>query len=81
MLPQKVKPGKRVELSASFETSGLLDVIWTLLQIFLRGRVTTRDGYDVTVTYYWKGQQQSISRHIDARVVLPVEGDVRWSWD
>ena len=75
-----VRKGDRVEVSASFETSGLLDVIWTLLEIFWSGRVTTRDGYDVTIRYKWKGETQTVNRHVDARVILPVEGNVGVSW-
>ena len=77
----KVVKNDYIEIKSSFETTGLLDVIWTLLQIFTSGRVTTRDGYDVTVTYEWKGQIQQRSYHVDARVVLPVEGNVNWAWD
>jgi len=80
-ISEYVSKGSYIDVKATFETTGLGDFIWSLLQYFIRGSLTTRDGYDVTVYYRWKGQIQSISRHIDARVVLPVVGSVHWSLD
>jgi len=76
-----VKKNGYVEITASFETTGLIDVIWSLLMIFISGRVSTRDGYDITISYKWKGETQTVKRHIDGRVVLPVEGSVGVAWD
>jgi hypothetical protein len=77
----KISPGSSVDASASWSTGGLGSVIFTLLQIFLTGTVTLRNGYDVTVNYTWKSQTQSVSRHIDTKVILPVEGNVGVAWD
>ena len=70
-----------INVTTTFETSGLGDFIWSLFQYFIKGSLTTRDGYDVMVYYYWKGQIQSINRHISARVILPVVGTVNWKFD
>jgi len=78
----KVSAGsKSPDVSGSWSTGNIGDVILTLLSIFLKGRVTLRNGYDVTVKYVWKGQTQTVNRHVDARVVLPVEGGLGVSWD
>jgi hypothetical protein len=78
----KVQAGaKSPDVSASWSTGGIGDVILTLLNIFLKGRVTLRNGYDVTVKYTWKGQTQTVNRHVDAKVIVPVEGSVGVSWD
>ncbi|MBA7704546.1 hypothetical protein ES703_113360 [subsurface metagenome] len=73
----KVAPQQRSpDISASWKTGGLGDVILTLLSIFLTGRVVLRNGYDATVKYTWKGQTQTVNRHIDTKVALPVEGNI-----
>jgi len=77
----KKPPGAEVEVSASWEKGGLGPVIFTLLNIFLTGRVVLRNGYDVSVKYTWKDQTQTVNRHIDAKVALPVEGSVGVAWD
>jgi len=78
--PGMVAKDDSASVEASFETTGLLDVIMTLLDIFTTGSVTTRDGYDVTIEYEWKGETQTVNKHVDCRVRLPVDG-VNWSWD
>lgn len=73
----KVAPQQRSpDISASWKTGGLGDVIHTLLSIFLTGRVVLRNGYDATVKYTWKGQTQTVNRHINTKVALPVEGNI-----
>jgi hypothetical protein len=79
----RVAPGmKTPEVSASWQKSGVgSGAFMTLLGIFLTGKVTLRNGYDVTIKYYWKGQEQTVNRHVDSVVVLPVEGSVGIAWD
>ena len=77
----KVYKGRSVEVTGAWKTKGLWDLAWTILSILVRGSVITRNGFDVTVKYTWLGKTQTISRHIDAKVELPIEGNIRWSWD
>ena len=77
----KLTPERKIEVSASWSTGGLGDVIFTLLSIFLTGEVFLRNGYDATVKYTWKGQTQTVNKHIDTKVSLPVEGGVGIAWD
>jgi len=77
----KVYRGSSVEVTGYWETGSLGDLLWNIVSILISGKITTRNGFDVTLKYYWLGKTQTISRHIDAKVVLPVEGNIRWSWD
>jgi len=77
----KVSKGHYVEPTGYWETKGLGDLVWSILSILITGKVATRNGFDVTINYYWLGKTQTINRHIDAKVVLPVEGNIGWSWD
>jgi hypothetical protein len=79
----RVAPGEKTpEVSTSWEKAGIgSGAFMTLLGIFLTGRVTLRNGYDVTIKYWWKDQPQTVTRHIDAKVVVPVEGSVGIAWD
>ena len=54
----------------------------TLLQIFLRGNVKLRNGFDLTIKYEFpEGNTKTINRHVDVKVTLPVEGNVNVAWD
>lgn len=77
---EKVTKDDRVSVEASFETTGLLDIIWDLLDIFTTGTVTMNDGYDVTLKYKWKGETQTVNKHVDCTVALPVD-NVDWNLD
>jgi len=72
--------GAKVEVKGSW-AAYLGQIIFTLLEIFLTGRVVLRNGYDVTINYVWKDQTQTINRHVDLKVALPVEGGVVVAWD
>ena len=80
-LSNKVRKNERIEVSASWETSGLGNVARTLLQIFLRGNVRLRNGFDLTIKYEFpEGNTKTINRHVDVKVTLPVEGGVQTAW-
>ncbi len=64
----------------SWQSGGLGDLIWQIVQILVSGSITTRNGFDVTASYSWQGSQ-SKSQHIDARVVVPVSGSIQWAWN
>jgi len=81
IVKEKVPHGNYVDVLSSFETTGLLNIIESLLRIFIRGSVKTRNGFDVAVKWNWKGQTQVANHHIDAKVVLPVQGNVNWKLD
>jgi len=75
-----VQKNKKVEVTG-YWSAGLGQLVWTILQIFRTGTVTTRNGFDVTIKYTWLDETQTINRHIDEKVVLPVEGNISWVWD
>ena len=74
-----MKPAQMLSATGHFEQGGLKSV-WDLINIFVRGAITVRNGYDVTVNYTWKNQTQTQNRHIDSRIRLPVEGGVDIDW-
>lgn len=75
-----VLKGKNISKTSHWKSGSLWDFIIQLLNILITGGVTTRNGYDVTVTYDWKGSQTK-SKHIDKTVWLPIEGNIVWWWD
>lgn len=75
-----VLKGKTVSKTSHWKSGNLLDFIIQILNILITGGVTTRNGYDVTVSYEWKGTQTK-SKHIDKTVWLPIEGNIVWWWD
>jgi hypothetical protein len=78
--PPDVAVGQSVQVAGKFRTSGLGNVFWTLVQIFLTGTVTLRSGFDVTVHYEWLGERREVKRHVDVRATVPVEGPVSVTW-
>ena len=58
---------------AKWNTGDIFEYFWSLLQLLLTGTITTRNGFDVTVTYKWLGSNVSKTKHVDAKVVLPVK--------
>jgi hypothetical protein len=78
--PPDVAVGQSVRVTGKFRTSGLGNLFWNLLQIFLTGTVTLRNGFDVTVHYDWLGERREVKRRIDVRVTVPVEGSVKVAW-
>lgn len=75
-----VLKGRTVSKTSHWKSGDLLDFIIQILNILITGGVTTRNGYDVTVNYDWKGSQTK-SKHIDKTVWLPIEGNIVWWWD
>ena len=78
--PPDVAVGRSVRVTGRFRTGGLGDLFWTLLQIFLTGTVTLRNGFDVTVHYDWLGERKEVKRRVDVRVTVPVEGSISVTW-
>jgi hypothetical protein len=78
--PPNVAVGQSVRVTGRFRTGGLGNLFWTLLQIFLRGTVTLRNGFDVTVHYDWLGKRREVKRRVDVRVTVPVEGSISVAW-
>ena len=78
--PSKVETRSSASVSGSWNTGNIFDYFWNLVQILLSGSVTTRNGFDVTVSYSWLGSTVSETRHIDTKVVIPVER-VEYVWD
>jgi hypothetical protein len=78
--PPDVRVGQSVQVSGRFRTGDLSQTFWTLLQIFLAGTVTLRNGFDVTVHYDWLGERREVKRHVDVRVTVPVEGSISVTW-
>ena len=69
----KVKKNSSTSVSVEWSTGTIWDYFWNLLQLFVSGSVTTRNGFDVTASYEWLGSIVTDSRHIDVVAVLPVE--------
>lgn len=63
-----------------YTTKALTDLIFTIVKLFMTGGVTTENGYDVTVTYEFRGSK-SQSKHIDMKIWIPVEGRIGWALD
>lgn len=76
-----VRKDQRVSTTGNFEQGGIGDVLKALLSILLRGAMTVKNGYSVTVQYAWKNQTQTKSYRISSRVRLPVEGGVNCDWN
>jgi len=72
-----VSRGMNVSKTSHWKSGSLWDFIVQVLNILITGGVTTRNGYDITVTYEWKGTQTK-SKHIDKTVWLPIVGDIVW---
>jgi hypothetical protein len=78
--PPDVAVGQSVRVTGRFRTGNLSQTFWTLLQIFLSGTVTLRNGFDVTVHYDWLGERREVKRTINVRVTVPVEGSISVTW-
>jgi len=76
----KVVRNSYASASANWDTGNIFDYFWSLVQLFITGTVTTRNGFDVTVNYNWLGSNVTKSMHVDAKVTLPVEA-VEYRWD
>ena len=76
----RTRPLTVTDVSTHFEVRGWGEVIWDLIHLLLTGRIETYDGYDVTVSYTWLGEERTVKRHFDLTVDLPVEGDIRYVW-
>ena len=75
-----VRKDQRLSIAGRFETTGLKDVIMSLLSILRRGSMVIKNGYDLTIKHSWKGQEQTINRRVDSRIRLPVEGGINVDW-
>jgi len=72
-----VKKNNYVCVTAKWQTQNLGDTALTLWNILTSGKIVTRNGFDVTVSYDFNGTQQK-TYHVDVKAVLPVEGNVKW---
>jgi hypothetical protein len=75
-----VLKGKSISVKGHWRSGDLYDFIIQVLNILATGGITTRNGYDITVRYEWKGTQTK-TKHVDKRVWLPIEGGLVWIWD
>jgi hypothetical protein len=78
--PPDVAVGQRVRVTGRFRTQSLGDLFWTLIQIFRTGTVTLRNGFDVTVHYDWLGERRQVTRRVNVRATVPVEGSISVTW-
>ena len=69
----KVVKGESVSVSASWSTTEPADVFNNLLSVFIGGVVKTSNGFDVTISYEWKGATQTKVYHVNTVVLLPVD--------
>jgi len=74
------KMNEAISAKAHWKTKGLGDLIFTIVKILMTGGVVTENGYDITVTYEFRGSR-SESKHIDMKVWIPVKGYIRLVWD
>jgi len=74
------KMKEAISAKAHWKTKGLGDLIFTIVKILMTGGVVTENGYDITVTYEFRGSR-SESKHIDMKVWIPVKGYIQLVWD
>ena len=72
--------GKHTSASAHWRSGDLRDLIDQIFNILLTGGITTKNGFDVSYSWEFNGTHTK-SKHIDARVWVPVSGDLTWLWD
>lgn len=75
-----VNEGKKVSVSAHWSSSWVALVL-DMLELLVTGGIVLNNGYDVTVTYEWRGDTHRKKEHIDARVWVPLEGNIKWEWN
>lgn len=76
----KADVGDIVSVDAHWKSGSLFDLIQQVINVLITGGITTQNGYDVTVTYNWKGTNTE-EKHVDNRVWVPVSGDLTWIWN
>lgn len=76
----KNRPLTAIDIASHFEVKGWGDVLWSLINLLITGKVKTYDGFDITVKYPWLGEERINSKHIDQTIELPLEGNIRWVW-
>jgi len=80
-ISDEVEPYTKTQIRGHFRTGGFSwSTIWDILKYFTSGTLTIRNGFDVTIKYYWKGAWQTLNQKINATVTLPVEGGVDIDW-
>lgn len=76
-LVSSLRPDAVIEVDTGFVKTGVLDLIGTILDLFLNGQVYVDDDIDVTVSYDWMGERHTIEKRFRYKAYLSV-GNVHW---
>jgi len=80
-ITNKLPNGRYVDISAHWKTDEWSSsIFWQVVRYLTTGTLSTTSGFDVTVKYNWLGKTVTKSYHVNARIALPVEGNINWDW-
>lgn len=74
---KKTQPDAKIQIESEFEKKGYLEMIKSILDLLLTGRIYVDDKIKVRIAYSWLGEGRTIEREIKVEAYLPVE-NVYW---
>jgi len=74
---KKTEPDLSINIKSDFKKSGYFDLLKSIFDLLVVGKIYIDDSITVTVRYKWRGETKEVSKDIDIRAWLPV-GDVNW---